>query len=526
MASSSFSSFHRLHRHSRRKSLPAMECSDERSGDGAPCTKESILALGSSNGAGEDELMDHLHQVFVTKNPVLCSEVQKNFRDLSQACSVAQSHLKAIESNPLLPPRLQDVHSAGYPLFLTARQFLMMLDASLPGEPFFERKEDGSLKREVQGWRAGHGPVIIIPSLGDENDDDEDPEEEDPNLQPDGDEDEFPDYMNPQKWDPRREVTYEVFAGELWPKIRKKLKYECHPTLVWTEIMSFIKGSMEALITEEGFLSLDDYKSLGKKRAPNFCGDRDKIYKAFGKYRHLQAQRALFDEADLVTNLYRRMKGDMSLDWIIHQFYVDETQDFTQAELCLLIRCCQNPNDMFLTGDTAQTIMRGISFRFEDLKTLFYHARDSMKALGKVTAVEVPRMYQLVHNYRSHAGILRLASSVVELLTRFFPNSFDPLKRDQGLFEGPRPILLESCSFTDLAMLLQGNKRKTSQIEFGAHQAILVANEAARDSLPEELSLGLVLTIFESKGLEFDDILLYNFFKDSQVKLSILLYNL
>ena len=220
------------------------------------------------------------------------------------------------------------------------------------------------------------------------------------------------------------------------------------------------------------------------------------------------------------------MKGDMSLDWIIHQFYVDETQDFTQAELCLLIRCCQNPNDMFLTGDTAQTIMRGISFRFEDLKTLFYHARDSMKALGKVTAVEVPRMYQLVHNYRSHAGILRLASSVVELLTRFFPNSFDPLKRDQGLFEGPRPILLESCSFTDLAMLLQGNKRKTSQIEFGAHQAILVANEAARDSLPEELSLGLVLTIFESKGLEFDDILLYNFFKDSQVKLSILLYNL
>ena len=42
-------------------------------------------------------------------------------------------------------------------------------------------------------------------------------------------------------------------------------------------------------------------------------------------------------------------------------------------------------------------------------------------------------------------------------------------------------------------------------------------NDAARESIPEELRLGLVLTIYEAKGLEFDDVLLYNFFKDSQV---------
>lgn len=70
-------------------------------------------------------------------------------------------------------------------------------------------------------------------------------------------------------------------------------------------------------------------------------------------------------------------------------------------------------------------------------------------------------------------------------------------------------------------MLLCGNKRKASHIEFGAHQAILVVNEAARDNIPEELNLGLILTIYEAKGLEFDDILLYNFFKDSQVQLKI-----
>ena len=83
------------------------------------------------------------------------------------------------------------------------------------------------------------------------------------------------------------------------------------------------------------------------------------------------------------------------------------------------------------------------------------------------------QVYQLTHNYRSHAGILSLASSILELMVEFFPESFDRLRKDQGLFHGPQPILLESCSFSDLAVLLRGNRRKTSHIEFGAHQAIL-----------------------------------------------------
>ena len=39
--------------------------------------------------------------------------------------------------------------------------------------------------------------------------------------------------------DPRREVNYTVFVEEVWPRIRKGVNF--HPSLVWTEIMSFIK---------------------------------------------------------------------------------------------------------------------------------------------------------------------------------------------------------------------------------------------------------------------------------------------
>jgi hypothetical protein len=47
-------------------------------------------------------------------------------------------------------------------------------------------------------------------------------------------------------------------------------------------------------------------------------------------------------------------------------------QDFTQAELALDLRVVSDPNALFYCGDTAQTISRGIAFRFTDIRTLLY----------------------------------------------------------------------------------------------------------------------------------------------------------
>ena len=294
------------------------------------------------------------------------------------------------------------------------------------------------------------------------------------------------------------------------------MQVSCHPSLVWTEILSFIKGSYEALHTAEGHLSEQQYLEVGHKRAPSFSGDRSQVYRVYELYHQYKRNHGLFDEADVVFNIYRRLGKMNYRPWEIHEIYVDETQDFTQSELALLVSLSSDPNRMFLTGDTAQGIMRGISFRFKDLSSLFYFAKhESRNHKGKLhkKLINVPReVYQLTHNYRSHTGILSLATSVLNILVELFPESFDKLERDQGMFEGPKPVLIETCSPKDLALLLTGSRRKTSHIEFGAHQAILVANEESKDRLPEELRSGVVLTIYEAKGLEFDDILIYNFF--------------
>ena len=467
-------------------------------------------------GSESEESLEHLHQLFVTKNGVLCQEIQKNFNALSQGCSF----IKHASKQDKAPLKLQEVDDSatGWPLFLNARDLYVILDASLPEPYFFPRNEDGSLETRVQDWGEEDNQLSTIPIIEDD-DDAEDEDAEDDTDEEDEDQTTEGDVSTCEQRRSMVFVSYSTFENLLWSKMcKKKKRVDFHPSLVWMEIRSFIKGSYEALHTKNGHLSLGSYQKIGQKRAPNFTADREAIYKLFVSYERVKRSSNMFDENDLVFHLYHRLRQCRVPDWSIHNLYVDETQDFTQAELVLLIRCCRDPNGVFLTGDTAQSVMRGISFRFEDLRSLFFYLKESYKAVGVQAEVLVPQIMPLIYNYRSHSGILNLASSVVSLLQEYFPESFDKLAKDQGQLDGPKPVLLGSCSQSDLAIILRGNKRKTTTIEFGAHQVILVASNEARERLPEELSHALVLTIYEAKGLEFDDVLVYNFFKDSQVR--------
>jgi len=66
---------------------------------------------------------------------------------------------------------------------------------------------------------------------------------------------------------------------------------------------------------------------------------------------------------------------------------------------------------VFYSGDTAQTIAKGVGFRFCDLKSLF----DSRLFDSSLT-LKKPAVKQLTVNFRSHNNILQLANSVVSSL--------------------------------------------------------------------------------------------------------------
>ena len=204
--------------------------------------------------------------MFVTKNGVLCSEVLKNFRELTHGCEVANQHI-GVEDLPL-PHTFQEITDNYFPLFLTSKKLWIILDSSLDPPYFFPRNKDGSLKCKILGWSNEDDHLAFLPSLDDDDDDD----------------DSFAlpyEFLTQQSKvaDQRKEVSYEIFL-QLWPEINKPHS-GYHPSLVWTEIISFIKGSFEALNTPKGYLSKEQYIDIGRKRAPNFNGERDKVKTIF-----------------------------------------------------------------------------------------------------------------------------------------------------------------------------------------------------------------------------------------------------
>ncbi|KAL0068396.1 hypothetical protein AAF712_004474 [Marasmius tenuissimus] len=136
---------------------------------------------------------------------------------------------------------------------------------------------------------------------------------------------------------------------------------------------------------------------------------------------------------------------------------------------------------------------------------------------GLLPSVNKAEIFQLAVNYRSHAGIVDCAHSVIDLINRFWPGSIDGLDREQGMSPGPQPIFFDGKggNASVLSKYLFGDSG--NRIEFGAQQCILVRDAEAKERLKEEMGddIGLVLTIYDSKGLEFNDVLLYNFFEDS-----------
>ena len=459
----------------------------------------------------EVEVLEHLHQVFITKNYVLCDQMKKRFYDMAAAHEFLDEHMKF--ENAELPNSLEAIKDNAYPLFITARQFYILLDNSLHDRtPYFDRDEKGNLAVKISSSDYDHEDFDTLLDL--EESDDEEAEESKAMT-----EHIVPTLQQPVVKQKRTEVTSLYFIEKIWPIISHKCGGKgFDPLLVWMEIQSFIKGSEKALRKGSPLLR-EEYKTFGNRFAPNFADHRDKMYNMFECYEQYRQNKrhshcgVLFDECDLIQNLHKRLCDVRDVPWTIHSLYIDEVQDFTQAELALLVHCCRDPNSIFFTGDTAQSIMRGVSFRFQDLRSSFYRINKS------VTEVKVPQKpHTLTINFRSHAGILQLARSIIDLMGTFFKGSIDDhLPEDTGMFPGPVPVLLESCEDSDLALLLSTNKREASAIEFGAHQVILVQSKEAKEELPTMLRGAIVLTIFEAKGLEFDDVLLYNFFKDSLV---------
>ncbi|KAG1881873.1 hypothetical protein C8R48DRAFT_682497 [Suillus tomentosus] len=316
-------------------------------------------------------------------------------------------------------------------------------------------------------------------------------------------------------------VTYDVFANQYWPNFPWNLTKNLSSVIFsW-----IVKGSEHGLTCPEGVLDRPNYIRLSHRSYPNFANQRGILYDIFECYTKIKKQRRHHDAADRTHAILKVLQSQrfpgQQIDYL-YLLHSSLTEITLELSVVVLRRLCRNPDGLFWAGDTAQTISAGSSFRFDDLKAFLYRVEQQDISVNSAGAcLRQPAIFQLAINYTSHGGIVNCASSVIELITKFWPNTIDNLRPEKGVVDGLKPVFFTGWDKNIVRHEQFWFWTRRGRIEFGAEQCILVRDDAARQKLRDEVGeVGLIMTLYESKGLEFNDVLLYNFFEDSAVDLS------
>ncbi|TFK22052.1 hypothetical protein FA15DRAFT_758287 [Coprinopsis marcescibilis] len=315
-------------------------------------------------------------------------------------------------------------------------------------------------------------------------------------------------------------LNYTTFLTRYWPHFPQHLTRGLDPSLVFSEIIGVIKGSEKSLSCSGKYLDEDTYLSLGERTNHLFSTQRETIYAIFSKYITRKRKLEDYDSADRTHRIIQALDLIGIPGTRVDFLYVDEAQDNMLIDSMLLRSLCHNPLGLFWAGDTAQTIAVGNSFRFEDLKAFLYRLEERRNSQeNTATQSEPPLTFSLSTNYRSHGGIVSCAHAIIEVITHLWPNSLDLMAPEKGTVSGLRPFFF-SVSNSDAVQLVDflmgGNIGE--KLQFGAKQCIIVRDEKARSKLIDQVGdVGVIMTLYDSKGLEFDDVLLYQFFEDSLV---------
>jgi len=276
--------------------------------------------------------------------------------------------------------------------------------------------------------------------------------------------------------------------------------------IVWTNIQAFLKGSIEAIRSPGRILAKKKYIAtdiFGKKRCRLTTQQRESVYEVFLRYKkHMSTH--LWDDCDRILSTIQRLEEAKTSDKEIFnavrksKIYVDEIQDYTQAEILLFFYIC-GPGDLFLAGDPAQSVVVGVEFRFEDIRAVGYHIA------GPERRDLIPQKPKTVNvNFRSHSGILDTAATVLRCLFDVFPASAKELKEDRGLFHGSRPGIFYKVDSDRLSTLVSEK----------LHGIVIVVHDNDKSYWKRVLGgYPLVYGIRGAKGLEFKRMILLGFFK-------------
>lgn len=243
-------------------------------------------------------------------------------------------------------------------------------------------------------------------------------------------------------------------------------------------------------ITKE-YLPRKDYLELGVKQSIFLAGERENVYNLFEKYLSYLKENGYYD-INILTHQWLPEVSPL-YDIIV----VDEVQDLTNIQLHMILKSLKIPANFILCGDSNQVVHPNF-FSWSHLKTMFYQSDlkgDEIKILHT--------------NYRNSQIVSNLANRLLKIKNARF-----------GSIDKESNYLVSTVAETPGEVVFIGNKGNAianlgQKTRLSVKHAVLVLRNEDKAKARELFQSPLLFSVQESKGLEYENIILYNFISDN-----------
>lgn len=449
---------------------------------------------------------DKLKVVFTTFSNTLCIKVEEYYMELHNAFTKMRNinqEYTMTNSNIDKKNSFREIYN--YPLFVNFRKILFLIDGSINGQFFFRENRNKLSKSEKDS------DIYYIKDC----------------------EYKLNDYISLDlfEYDRRNylyrtqkikgtikkiEINEEVFIKDFVLKvlstdiIKVINSTNLNLSFIYSQIFSIIKGSIYSHLSYMNCISLDDYLKVGSKFVEIDENQRKIVYKVFEEYELWKFNNKFFDIQDLVNHLIRQVKLELKGIKLIDYLFIDEVQDLAINQIYLLSLITRYP--IVYAGDTCQTISKSIRFRFSELEQIFHGFSLIIENYKK------PLHAPLNENYRFGYNILKMSNFISNIIYELFPNTIDrnntEFSQNKSNFN---PVILNELG--SLFEMMEINFKKDFDFfAFASFHCVICRTKSISESLNEKYKKLKTTFISDSKGLEYECVVIYNFFQDSNFK--------
>ncbi|MGC3997998.1 MAG: ankyrin repeat domain-containing protein [Anaeromyxobacter sp.] len=260
------------------------------------------------------------------------------------------------------------------------------------------------------------------------------------------------------------------------------------PHRIFEEVTGVLTGSAE----KGPHLSEAEYLALGIRQSIFLGEERRTVYRLFERWLAHLRERGLFDAN--VAAWERRALAAERYDFLV----IDEVQDVTPVELRLALATLKDKSAFLLCGD-ANRIVHPNLFSWARVKSIFHRPGGREGA-----ASPLDRIHILSANYRNTRAVTALANRLLLIKQRRF-----------GSVDRESNYLVECVSGEEGRVeLLTDGPRVRGELEArtrrSARTAVVVLRDEDKAAARAAFSTPLVFAVQEAKGLEYDNVVLFN----------------